>query len=93
MNNSKKTSKLKRAPKFNSEEAERKFWLTADSTKYVDYTKGEHWVFPNLKLSSQPITLRLPVGWIERAKIQARKTDMPYQTLLKQFISKGLGLA
>lgn len=85
--------KLKRIPKFKSEAEERKFWLKADSTEYIDYSKFEKWVFPNLKLSSQPITLRLPVSWIERAKIQAKKLDMPYQTLIKQFISKGLGLA
>ncbi len=84
--------KLKRAPKFKNEAEEARFWNRVDSTEYVDYSKGEKWVFPNLKLSSKPITLRLPEAWIERAKVQANKLDMPYQTLIKQFIFKGLGM-
>ena len=84
--------KLKKIPKFKSEAEEQEFWMKVDSTDYLDYSKFERWVFPNLKLTSQPITLRLPVVWIERAKVEANRIDMPYQTLLKQFISKGLGL-
>ena len=85
--------KLKPIPKFKSEEEERKFWLNVDSTEYLDYSKFERTIFPNLKLTSQPVTLRLPVAWIERAKVKANKINMPYQTLLKQFISKGLEVA
>lgn len=85
-------TKLKKAPKFNNEADEAKFWLRADSTQYVDYSKGEHWSFPNLKLTSRPITLRLYTSVINQLKIKARKLDMPYQTLIKQYIFKGLGM-
>lgn len=84
--------KLKSIPIFKSETEERRFWQRVDSTDYVDYTKMEHWSFPNLKLTSRPITLRLYVSVINQLKIKARELDMPYQTLIKQYIFKGLGL-
>ncbi|MBI4035717.1 hypothetical protein HY383_02120 [Candidatus Daviesbacteria bacterium] len=50
--------KLKTIPKFRSEKEEREFWQTHDSTEYVDYSKAARGVrFPNLKLSSKPITV------------------------------------
>lgn len=84
--------KLKRAPKFKSEAEERRFWLKADSTQYVDYSKPEKWIFPNLKLTSKPITIRIQESVLDRVKVRANQLDMPYQTLIKQFIFKGLGL-
>lgn len=83
---------LKKIPKFKTEKEERKFWQTADSTQYVDYSRLEKWSFPNLKLTSRPITIRIPESIIERVKIKANRMNMPYQTLMKQFIYKGLGL-
>ena len=82
--------KLKPIPKFNSEKEEREFWQRVDSTEYVDYSHTENWRFPNLKLSSKPITIRLPESLIERVKIKAHKMDIPYQSLIKQLIYYGL---
>lgn len=84
--------KLKRIPKFKSEKEEREFWQKTDSTEYVDYSNLEKWTFPNLKLTSKPITIRIPESVIERVKIRANKAGMPYQTLIKQYIYKGLGI-
>lgn len=81
---------LKKIPEFKSEKAEREFWQTHDSTEYVDYARLEKWVFPNLKLTSRPITIRLPVSLIDRLKIKAHQMDIPYQTLMKQLIYKGI---
>lgn len=78
--------KFKRIPKFKSEQEERKFWQKADSTDYVDYSKMERWVFPDLKLSSKPITIRIPESLLARVKVKANKLDMPYQTFIKQLI-------
>ncbi len=83
-------AKFKKIPKFKNEDEEAKFWNRVDSTKYVDWSKGEHWSFPNLKLTSRPITLRLYNSVINRLKLKARDLDMPYQTLIKQYIFKGL---
>ena len=82
--------KLKPIPKFNSEKEEREFWQRADSTEYVDYSTARRVSFPNLKLTSRPITIRLPESLIDRAKIEAHKMDIPYQSLLKKIIFDGL---
>ena len=78
--------KLKKIPKFRSEKDEREFWQRVDSTEYVDYSQTENWRFPNLRLSSRPITIRLPESLIDRIKIRAHRMDIPYQTLIKKFL-------
>ncbi len=85
--------KLKKIPHFKTEKEEREFWQKVDSTEYVDYSKLERWSFPNLKLTSRPITIRIPDSLLERIKIRAHRQDIPYQSLIKQLIYKGLGLA
>ena len=85
--------KLKKIPRFRSEAEEADFWNRVDSTEYVDWSKFERWSFPNLKLSSKPITIRVPESILNRVKVKANSLDMPYQTLIKQFIYRGLGLA
>ena len=81
---------LKKIPKFSSEQEEREFWQMHDSTDYVAYETLENWRFPNLKLTRKPITLRLPAGLIDRVKLHAHKMDVPYQSLMKQFIFEGI---
>ena len=81
---------LKRIPKFKNEKDEREFWQTHDSTEFVEYKSLENWRFPNLKLSTKPITIRLPESLIERVKIKGHKMDIPYQSLIKKFIFDGI---
>lgn len=85
--------KLKKIPRFKSEKEEREFWQKADSTEYVDWSKAEKVSFPNLKLTSKPITIRLPQSLIDRLKIKAHKKDVPYQSLLKDILFKGVARA
>ena len=40
-------------PRFESEDAERKFWATHDSTDYIDWRRGKLVILTNLKPSSQ----------------------------------------
>lgn len=82
--------KFKKIPKFKSEKEERDFWQTHDSTEYVDWSKAEKVSFPNLKLTSKPVTVRLPQSLIDRLKIKAHKRDVPYQSLMKEILYKGL---
>ena len=83
--------KLKQIPYFKSETQEREFWQTHESTNYLDWSKARRGVlFPNLKLTTKPITLRLPVGLIDRVKIEAHKMDIPYQALIKKLIFDGI---
>ena len=79
---------MKKLPKFRSEEAERKFWAEHDSTEYVDWSKAKRAVFPNLKPSTKTISLRLPQTLLEELKLLANKRDVPYQSLLKVFLSE-----
>ncbi|MBU1326662.1 BrnA antitoxin family protein [Patescibacteria group bacterium] len=80
--------KLKKIPVFRSEKEEREFWQKADSTEYIDYAKAERVSFPNLKLTSRPVTIRLPVSLIDKAKRRAHQRDIPYQSLLKDILFK-----
>ena len=85
-----KIKKFKKIPKFKSELVESKFWQRVDSTEYVDWSKAEKWIFPNLKLTSSPITIRIPDALLYRVKIKAHQRDIPYQSLIKQFIYEGM---
>jgi predicted DNA binding CopG/RHH family protein len=75
--------KLKPISKFRTEAEERKFWETHDSTDYIDWSKARRVRFPNLKLSTTAISLRLPVRTLECLKIASNKRDVPYQSLIK----------
>jgi predicted DNA binding CopG/RHH family protein len=77
-------------PKFRSEEAEREFWATHDSAEYIDWRKGKRATLPNLRPSSQTISLRLPKPMLDRLKLLANKRDVPYQSLLKMFLADRL---
>lgn len=82
--------RLKAVPKFRNESEERKFWESHDSTQYIDWSKAQRGVFPNLKPSSQAISLRIPSYLLARIKMQANELDVPYQSLMKQYIAKGV---
>lgn len=80
--------KLKPIPKFNSEVEERRFWESHDTTDYVDWSKAQRARFPNLKLSTTSISLRLPQGLLEQIKVAANKRDVPYQSLIKVWLAE-----
>lgn len=74
-----------------SEAAERRYWETHDSVELIDWSKAERARFPNLKPSTKAISLRLPIGLLERIKVAANKRDMPYQSLIKAWLSEMVG--
>jgi predicted DNA binding CopG/RHH family protein len=80
--------KRKQVPHFASEAEERKFWESHDSADYLDLNKAERARFPNLKLSSTSISLRLPQALLERIKIAANRRDVPYQSLIKVWLAE-----
>jgi predicted DNA binding CopG/RHH family protein len=81
-------SKVKKVPKFNTEQEEREFWETHDSSDHVDWTKAESVSLSNLKPSTKTISLRLPEGLLDSIKIEANKRDMPYQSLIKVWLAE-----
>jgi predicted DNA binding CopG/RHH family protein len=80
----------KKLPEFKNEDAERKFWATADSTKYLDWGSGERKKLVHLRPLLRTISLRLPVSMIEDLKVLANRRDVPYQSLLKVFLAERL---
>jgi len=82
------SDKRKAPPAFRNEAEERVFWESHDSVDYVDWGKAERVSFPNLKPSTTSISLRLPVGLLDRIKIAANKRDMPYQSLIKAWLAE-----
>lgn len=77
-------------PDFSSDSEERRFWEENDSSKYLDWSKAKRASFPNLKPSTKTISLRLPEGLLDRIKIEANKRDMPYQSLIKVWLSQNV---
>lgn len=77
---------LKRIPEFKNLEEEAKFWDTHDSTEYIDWSKAQRAIFPNLKPTTESISLRLPSFLLARIKQLANKKDVPYQSLMKVFL-------
>jgi predicted DNA binding CopG/RHH family protein len=79
---------LKTVPEFANIDDEGKFWDTHDSTQYVDWSSAEKTILPNLKFSTESISLRLPSPLLARLKELANEKDVPYQSLLKLYLSE-----
>ena len=80
----------KSIPTFTSEADEQEFWQKHDSADYIDWSKGKIGVFPELKPSTRTISLRLPESLLAAIKTLANKKDVPYQSLMKVFLSEKL---
>lgn len=80
--------KIKEIPRFKSEKEEREFWEKHDSADYVDWKHGKRVSFPALKPSLKSISIRLPESMIDQLKVLANKKDVPYQSLVKIYLSE-----
>lgn len=74
--------------KFQSEDEEREYWATRDSVGEIDWSKSVRTTLANLKPSVRTISLRLPESMLEALKNLANKQDVPYQSLIKVFLSE-----
>jgi predicted DNA binding CopG/RHH family protein len=83
-------ARTRRIPKLASDAAERRFWESHDSTSYVDWSRAERAVLPNLKPTTRSISLRLPLRMLERIKAEANSRDVPYQSLIKIWLEEKL---
>lgn len=79
-----------KVPKFNNEDEERDFWSKLDLSEYFEASDFEPVSFPNLRPSTTPISIRLPNYTISSVKERANSMDVPYQSLIKQYIAQGL---
>jgi len=80
--------KRKNVPTFANEAEERAFWENHDSSDYVDWSKAQRVTLPNLKPTTQSISLRLPISLLESIKIAANSRDVPYQSLIKIWLNE-----
>lgn len=79
-----------RIPKFKSEDEEREFWWNLDLSEYFEPSDFEKVSFPNLKPTTRPISIRIPEYLLNRLKEKANETNVPYQSLIKEYIKKGV---
>ena len=81
---------MNKIPKFKTESEERTFWEENDSSDFLDWSNAEKVVFPNLKPTTKAISLRLPESMLAQIKVEANKRDVPYQSLMKMWLSEHL---
>jgi predicted DNA binding CopG/RHH family protein len=81
----KRTNKI---PKFKNIAEERAFWKKTDSTDLVDWSRASDVIMPDLKPTVRSISIRLTESMIEELKVIANKRDIPYQSLMKVFLSE-----
>lgn len=80
-------------PKFKNEEEESNFWAGLDLTKYFEPSDLKRGImFPNLKRTKRLISIRLSEDLISKVKEKASKIDVPYQSLIRQYIQQGVGI-
>lgn len=77
-------------PKFKNEDEERKFWNKTDLTDYFEAADFRKTSFPNLKPTTHPISIRIPDYLLNRVKEKANELNIPYQSLIKEYIQKGV---
>lgn len=77
-------------PKFKNEDEEREFWYKLDLSEYFEPSDFERVSFPNLKPTSRAISIRIPEYLINRVKEKANEINIPYQSLIKEYIKKGV---
>jgi predicted DNA binding CopG/RHH family protein len=73
--------------RFRTEDEEREYWATHDSVGKVDWSKARRLTLANLHPSVRTISLRLPESMLEALKLLANQRDVPYQSLIKVFLS------
>ena len=81
---------MKKIPEFTSESEERAFGEKNDSSDYLDWNQAKLAVFPSLKPTTKAISLRLSESMLVQIKTEANKRDVPYQSLIKMWLSEHL---
>ena len=79
-----------KVPPFKNEDQEREFWAKVDLSEYFNPEDFTGTSFPNLKPSSCAISIRIPEYLLVRLKEKAHELNVPYQTLMKQYIAQGV---
>ena len=84
-----------RIPKFKNEEEECEFWEKIDLSDYLEPSDFKHFDLDKfLAEHSDPkttrMTIRIPTDIIKSYKKKASELDVPYQSLMKQQLARGI---
>lgn len=77
-------------PKFKNENKERSFWSRIKLDDYFEPRDFGRVSFPNLKPSSQAVSIRLPSPLLFRIKERANELGIPYQALIKNYLAANI---
>ena len=79
-------------PKFKNEDEERDFWAKIDLGDYYEAKDFERVSFPNLKPTTRAISIRIPEYLLNRIEEIANEMNVPYQSLIKNYLKKAVGI-
>jgi len=79
---------IKTIPQFINEDEERDFWAKHSALDFPDSFKQVKHDFSNLNRSTRSVTLRMTESLFAQIKTAANKRDVPYQSLIKVFLSE-----
>ena len=61
------------------------------STDDLDLSNAVRISMPNLKFSTETISLRMPVALLNNIRREANRNDIPYQSLIKMSLAEKFG--
>lgn len=79
--------KIKKVPEFKTIKEEQDFWDTHSVLDFPDQFQQVQMDFSALKMTTKPITIRLPVSLIYDLKMMSNKRDVPYQSFIKTILA------
>ena len=57
--------------------------MSASEGRALDWSEAQKVILPNLKPSTETISLRMPAPLLHAIKREANRRDVPYQSLIK----------
>ena len=67
--------------------------MPASEGSALDWTKAQKVTFPDLKASTETISLRMPAPLLHAIKREANRRDVPYQSLIKVVLAERFAAA
>ena len=67
--------------------------MPASECRWLDWTKAQKVTFPDLKASTETISLRMPAPLLHAIKREANRRDVPYQSLIKVVLAERFAAA
>ena len=67
--------------------------MPASEGRTLDWTKAQKVAFPDLKPSTETISLRMPAPLLHAIKREANRRDVPYQSLIKVVLAERFAAA